>query len=284
MDNGRESRYPSPMPFEDLKHAQRARLEYLDRLFFWDGAATRASLIKRFGISNAQAALDFRTYLAEAPKGALHYDASSRQYHALDDFERLSGKASSMELEQLLADAPSPAFDRLPDLQRTQGLRVLRPLYRAYRAKEATRIVYQSMRDPEPLTRWIAPVRFASDGVRLHVRAWCFEREGFRDFHPARIDPDQSFAKTKPANALPRDDDWFTWAILKLKPHSRLTDAQQRVVRIEFGFTSDVLESRTRKALAFYTQRRWGLEQKEPRLERVSIDYVPMSEEEIDAN
>mgnify|MGYP005988375691 CR=1 FL=1 len=272
------------MAFEDLKHAQRARLEYLDRLFFWEGAATRASLIKGFGISNAQAALDFRTYLAQMPKDALHYDASSRQYLAHDSFERLTGKVSSLELEQLLVDTPSRAFDRLPDLQRTQNLRVLRPLYRAFTAKEATQIVYQSMRDPEPMTRWIAPVRFASDGVRLHVRAWCLEREGFRDFHPARIDPDHSFSKTKPAEAVPRDDDWFTWAILKLKPHSGLTEAQQRVVRIEFGFTSDVLEARTRKALEFYTERRWGLEQKEPRLERVSVSYVPMSEEEINAN
>lgn len=72
--------------------------------------------------------------------------------------------------------------------------------------------------------------------------------------------------------------------ILKLKPHSRLTEAQQRVARVEFGFTSDVLEARIRKALEFYTEHRWGLEQKEPRRERVSIDYVPMSEEEIDAN
>ena len=89
MDNGGESRYPSPMPFEDLKHAQRARLEYLDRLFFWDGAATRASLIKHFGISNAQAALDFRTYLAEAPNDALHYDASSRVFLYLLPSNRL---------------------------------------------------------------------------------------------------------------------------------------------------------------------------------------------------
>ena len=124
MDKAGESRYPSAMPFEDLKHAQRARLEYLDKLFFWDGAATRASLIKRFGISNAQAALDFRTYLADAPKDALHYDASSRQYLADHSFERLTGKSSSMELEQLLVGTPSPAFDRLPDLQRTQDLRV----------------------------------------------------------------------------------------------------------------------------------------------------------------
>lgn len=272
------------MAFEDLKHAQRTRLEYLDRLFFWDGAATRASLIKQFGISNAQAALDFRAYLAEAAEDALQYDASSRQYLSHDSFKRLTGKASSMELQQLLTSEPSSSFDRLPDLQRTQDMRVLRPLYRAYKSQMAVRIVYQSMRDPEPMTRWIAPVRFASDGVRLHVRAWCYEREAFRDFHPARIDPIRSFIETKPADTVPRDDDWFTWAIMQLKPHYRLTEAQQRVVRIEFGFNGDVLEARTRKALEFYTERRWGLEQKEPRLERVSIDYVPMSAEEIDAN
>lgn len=272
------------MAFENLKHAQRARLEYLDRLFFWEGAATRASLIKRFGISNAQAALDFRTYLAEVPKDGLHYDASSRQYLANESFERLTGKASTFELEQLLSGSPSPAFDHLPDLQRNQDLRVLRPLYRAFRAKEATKIIYQSMREPEPLTRWIAPVRFASDGVRLHVRAWCFERDDFRDFHPARIDPERSFTSYKSADAVPRDDDWFTWAILKLKPHSRLTKPQQRVIRTEFGLTSDTLEVRIRKALEFYTKRRWGLEQEEPRLELLSVEYLPMSEEEIDAD
>ena len=272
------------MAFEDLKHAQRARLEYLDRLFFWDGAATRASLIKRFGISNAQAALDFRAYLAEAAENALHYDASSRQYLAQDSFERLSGQASVVELTPLLTADLASALDRLPDLQRVQDMRVLRPLYRAFRAKKAVKIVYQSMRDPEPMARWIAPVRFASDGVRLHVRAWCYARKAFRDFHPARIDPDRSLKNTRPAEAVPHDEDWFTWAVIKLKPHSRLTEAQQRVVRIEFGFTEDVLEARTRKALEFYTERRWGLEQREPRLERVSTEYVPMNAEETDAD
>ena len=123
------------MTFDDLKFAQRTRLEYLDRLFFWDGAATRASLIKRFDISNAQAALDFRTYLAKAPKDALQYDASSRQYLAHESFERLTGRASSLEFEQLLSGEPSAVFDRLPDLQRTQDMRVLRPLYRCFQSQ-----------------------------------------------------------------------------------------------------------------------------------------------------
>ena len=58
------------MFFNDLKHAQRDRLIYLDRCLTWRGAANRRDLMARFGISAAQAALDFRAYLdrtREAP-------------------------------------------------------------------------------------------------------------------------------------------------------------------------------------------------------------------------
>jgi len=270
------------MAFEDLKHAQKERLEYLDRLLFWDGAATRGSLIKRFGISNPQAALDFKTYLQAAPTRSLEYDASSRKYHATERFSRLTGQATTNELEELLIAKESTFYDVLPDLQRTQNVRVFRPLNRALLAGEAIKIVYQSMRQPKPETRWIAPLRFASDGVRLHLRAWCYARQGFRDFIPSRIDPARSFADRRDAEDVTRDDDWFTWAILRLRPHRDLTHDQGRVVRIEFEFEGECLEIRVRKALEFYTKRRWGLDQENPRLECIACEYAAMSEEEID--
>lgn len=272
------------MAFDHLKHAQRERLEYLDRLLFWNGAATRGSLTERFGISNPQAALDFKTYLQASGSDALKYDASSRQYLATEHFSRLTGQSTTDELEELLIKRNDASFDVLPDLQRTQNVRVFKPLYRALLAKEAVQIVYQSMRQPEPETRWIAPLRFASDGVRLHLRAWCYTRQGFRDFIPSRIDPAQSFGQRRNALDIPKDDDWFTWAVLKLRPHSDLTQDQKRVVRIEFGFADDCLEIRVRKALEFYTKRRWSLDQENPRLECVSCDYVGMIGEELDEN
>lgn len=269
------------MAFEDLKHAQKERLEYLDRLFFWGGSATRGSLIERFGISNPQAALDFKTYLQTADSDALKYDASTKKYHTTERFSRLIGHGTTNELEELLADKKRKFYDVLPDLQRTQNVRVLRPLYGALLAGDAVKIVYQSMRDPEPATRWIAPLRFASDGVRLHLRAWCYTRQGFRDFVPSRIDPSQSFDERRPAKDVPHDEDWFTWAILKLQPHRDLAPDQRRVVRVEFGFDGTSLEFRVRKALEFYTKRRWGLDQDHPRLECVDCRYIAMSEEEI---
>lgn len=272
------------MAFEDLKYAQRKRLEYLDRLFFWNGAATRASLIQQFGISNAQAALDFRVYLKEGKEDALTYDATSRQYLAHENFDRLTGPAVTSELLEFFSDTQQSNFDELPDLQRSQNVQAFLPLYRTMRAKQSVEIVYQSMRDPEPETRCIAPLRFVSDGVRLHVRAYCFTRKQFRDFIPSRIDLDLSFLKTGGVENVPFDEEWFTWSILKLRPHERLTDSQKRVVRTEFGFTKDVLEIRIRRALEFYTTRRWGLDQEFPRLECLSIDHVPMSEEEINGD
>lgn len=272
------------MAFEDLKYAQRKRLEYLDRLFFWNGAATRASLCQRFGISNAQAALDFRAYLQESKEDALSYNATSRQYLAGDNFERLTGSADTSELMEFFPGNAQSKFDALPDLQRSQNVRAFLPLYRAMRAKQSVEIVYQSMRDPEPETRQIAPVRFVSDGVRLHVRAFCFTREKFRDFIPSRIDLELSFLKTTGTEDIPRDDEWFTWSVLKLRPHHRLSKSQKQVVRREFGFIDDVLEIRIRQALEFYSERRWGLDQEFPRLELLSTVHVPMTEDEINAD
>lgn len=284
MDNPCESSYHIAMAFDDLKYAQRIRLEYLDRLFFWNGAGTRASLMQKFGISNAQAALDFRTYLKESNEGALSYDANSRQYLTGQSFNRLSGPADTSELLEFLADNSPSDYDALPDLQRTQNVHAFLPLYRAMRAKQSVEIAYQSMRDPDPEIRKIAPQRIVSDGVRLHVRAYCFTRKMFRDFIPSRIDLELSSLKTEHIDDIPRDAEWFMWSILKLRPHERLSASQQKVVRTEFGFTNEILEIRIRQALEFYSHRRWGLDQKDPRLECISIDHVPMSEEEINAN
>ena len=93
--------------------------------------------------------------------------------------------------------------------------------------------------------------------------------------------PELSFRNVASAGNVPLDDDWFTWSILKLRLHERLSESQKKAVPIEFGFTKDVLEIRILKALGFYSKRRWGLDQEFSRLECLSIDHVPMTDEEM---
>ena len=284
MDKKQESIYNLKMAFNDLKHSQRERLEFLDKLFYWDGSANRADLITRFGISNPQAALDFRAFLEHAGDGQLKYDTKAKRYIANLGYNRLSGTAESSELAALLGFNQSASFDFLPDLQRTQNMLVFVPLFRALKSKQSVKITYQSMVTEEPTDRWILPTRFASDGVRIHVRAWCFLRKQYRDFHPARINPSLSFQETHVGDDIPFDDDWHTWAHINLRPHSRLNKQQQNAVRVEFGFSDEILTIRIRKALEFYTKRRWGLEQPEPRLELVSTEYETFSKGTSDGN
>ncbi len=246
------------MAFEDLKYAQRNRLEYLDRLFFWNGAATRASLIQQFGISNAQAALDFRAYLKELGDDALIYDATSRQYLAQKGFQRLTGPAATSELLEFFESETRSIYDEFPDLQRSQNVHAFLPLYRAIRAGQSVEIVYQSMRDPEPETRMIAPRALSLMVSDCTFAPIASRANNSATSSPSRIDLELSFLKSSVAEDVPRDDEWFTWSVLELRPHKRLAASQQRVVRTEFGFTEDVLEIRIRQALEFYTTRRWG--------------------------
>ena len=209
MDIRQPVKHVRAMTFENLKYAQRRRLEFLDQLFFWQGRATRASLVQRFDISNAQAALDFRAYLETAGQGGPTYDASSRRYISPPDFRPLTGLPEPSDLWGLLGSGGDDVFDTLPDLARTQSVSVLRSLYRAILAGEAVEIIYQSMGvaetgNPAQQARWIAPVGFASDGMRQHVRAWCFKQGDYRDFVPSRMNSERSFAVRRPADKLAR--------------------------------------------------------------------------------
>lgn len=266
------------MTFDDFKHSQRERLEFLDKLFFWEGSANRADLISRFNISNPQAALDFRAFLEQAGGDSLSYDTKTKRYIADHEYNRVSGVAEASELSAFLGTGSSAQFDFLPDLQRTQNMLVFVPLFRALQSKRSVKITYQSMETEEPTGRWVLPTSFASDGMRIHVRAWCFLREEYRDFHPARINPSLSFQEIRTGDNIPADDDWNTWAHITLKPHSRLNAKQQSAVRTEFGFTDETLTLIIRKALEYYTNRRWGLSQPKPRLEVVATKYEPSAE------
>src|SRR5690242_5403362 len=77
------------MEFDDLKHAQRERLIYLDRCLTWRGMANRRDLMVRFGISSAQAALDFRLYLERAKKTPPVYDPVRKTYLAAEGHQPL---------------------------------------------------------------------------------------------------------------------------------------------------------------------------------------------------
>ncbi len=264
------------MAFDDLKHPQRQRLVFLDRCLTWRGTANRRDLLERFGISPAQAALDFRLYLARAGAAAPIYDTARKAYVAAPGHRPLA-PASLTDAFDILAGEDAA----LPVPRRDADPALIAPLYQALKAGRALHIQYTSMVSGADDGQFIAPTAFTSDGETVHLRAYSFKHAAYRNYLPLRIGRASTFALKELEEPLPFDRDWHTLAAISLRPKTGLNPAQAEAVRREYGFQGEHLVVTTRKALEFYFDRRWGLDLAAARLERAATRYVPVAEADL---
>ena len=186
---------------------QERRLEFIDFRLYWEGRVNRSDLIEFFGISVPQASLDLAKYQEMAPTNAI-YDRTEKAYLAAENFSPVvTGHEADPYLNQLLAldwgmlQADSAYFGWTPPVAavkapaRTLKASDLRVVLRAIKSRRTVRMTYQSMNQPLPTERTISPHAIAFDGSRWHIRAYCHQREDYRDFVFARI-LDTSLADT----------------------------------------------------------------------------------------
>jgi len=262
------------MTFEDLKYAQRERLIYLDKCFAWRGIANRRDLIERFGVSTAQAALDFKAYLERATKTPPIYDGGLKTYLAAKNHESLFTETLHHDWSSIIPKGNPSQFDELPKLNRLSDANIVSKIYRAIEEKRGIEVRYISMMTGNETDQWIAPTHFASDGERIHLRAFSFKHNQYRDYIPVRIDETSSFQTRKLDDELPEDTEWDTWVRIHLVPKSDLSPAQVKAVKREYGFSGKSFCVETRQALEFYADRRWGLNQPNARLERLKTEII----------
>lgn len=266
------------MTMDDLKHAQRERLIFLDRCLTWRGAANRKDLLDRFGISTAQAALDFRVYLELAGGSPPVYDATRKAYIAASNHQPLAPCSLTAAFDILVAgnhsdNAPGPV---LPRPGRKADPRTIARLFQALQSRKAVHLRYTSMSSDADDGQWIAPTRFTSDGESVYIRGYSYKHCEYRNYLPIRIEPESTFDQKDPGEPLPPDHDWLTRATIWLRPRAGLSDRQAQVVRREFGFEGEWLRVETRKALEFFFDHRWGLDTDGARLERARTEYTPI--------
>lgn len=264
------------MTLDDLKHAQRQRLLFLDRCFTWRGLARRRDLTDRFGISNAQAANDFRTYLARFQQNVPAYDAQLKAYVASPHHEPVTPSTMQEAFSVLDTNEAERPSAELPRAKRWLDPVVASHIYNSIIRNRKIEIHYTSISSGETAPQWVAPTRFTFDGESVHFRAFSFKRNQYRNFHPARINPDYEFESTELDAPLPPDKEWNTLSIIWLRPSARLSKSQADVVRREFGFTADLLRIEVRQALEFDFDRKWGLNEKDARLERMRTEYLSL--------
>lgn len=248
---------------------QERRLEFIDFRLRWDGRLNRGDLIAFFGISVPQASKDIARYSEMAPLN-LQYDPSAKVYLATERFRPIFPTSSaSRYLSDLLASeigvlAPDASFvgwrppvAYAPTPGRALDSQTLVLLLRAVRGGQGVRALYQSMSRPRAIRRSLTPHAFAHDGFRWHIRAYCHDREQFRDFVIARMLELEPAAPAGPG--AEHDVKWHTPVELVLRPNPRLSTAHQKALELDFGMKDGQVTFSCRQALLFYVLRQLGL-------------------------
>jgi len=133
----------------------------------------------------------------------------------------------------------------------------LRIVLRAIKSRRMIEITYQSMNQPAPAARTVSPHAIAFDGSRWHIRAYCHQRQDYRDFVFARI-LEITLGESSPIDPA-TDSVWQREIEAVIEPHPTLPPAHRRAVELDYGMTDGRLVLKTREALLLYVLRRMAL-------------------------
>lgn len=248
---------------------QERRLEFIDFRLRWEKTVNRVDLRSHFGISIPQASLDIAKYAQMAPQN-LVYDRSSRTYRVADGYVPAVGNTTPQRyLNEVLAcsrgllDARDayigwmPPFAGVPVLTRLVDGQTLSLLLDAIRHQGCVRITYQSDSAADPIERIISPHAFGHDGFRWHVRAYCFLRDGYRDFVLGRILTICSDVALGRSPEL--DVKWNSVLKVKIAANPELTEGNRRAVELDYSMLDGTTIIEVREALLYYVLKELGL-------------------------
>jgi hypothetical protein len=270
-------------PTDSSRWSVTQRLEFIENTLYWRGRINRSDLVNQYQISLPQASGDLQKYLEIAEDG-VSYDSSAKAYTATPLFRpKLTKPNADRFLLQMLgwrrgilhrSEFPPqdpPPFDELPVPRRVINPDVLRAVTKAITTHRKISVHYQSMTRPGPTWRDIAPHSLAFDRQRWHVRAYCYEREAFRDFVLTRIFDVKDIGTSE----IPLDADisWNTHITVKIAPHPDLTDDQKKAIEIDYGMQDSTAALTVRAAMLFYLMRamRWTGKSDRPAIEQQVI-------------
>lgn len=240
--------------------AGRERLLFIERVAWWRGMVNRGRLREIFGISAAQASADLQAYLELNP-GALVYNLSSKRYEAQADMlcvlhqPRLEeavamffGKRLPHSLDQGSSPDSKVALC-VPPLRKASG-EVERRVFLAIDQGRRLAVRYGSLHGDSGKWREIVPHAFAHDGLRWHVRAWCFDNQSYRDFVLTRM----AEARWPGEEFIPPigDHSWETMVTLVFKANPELGEEAKAAVEADYGMKDGRFEMTVREAMVEY--------------------------------
>lgn len=240
--------------------ASRERLRVIERALWWRGWVGRKDITGLFGVSAAQASGDLQRY-QELNPGSLIYHTSRKRYEATPQSSWVLNEPSFEEALSVFFEGGNHVYPSncggssrvagvgLPPRKGAPG--ITRNLMIATLGDLSVEIEYLSLTSRKAGWRTIVPHAFGNDGYRWHVRAWCPDNRGYRDFVISRM----KNIKWPQSHSieLPGDADWSEFVILVLKPNQALSEKERQAIELDYGIEpGGVLKVPVRVAMKNY--------------------------------
>ncbi len=250
---------------QELTHAQRERLAFIDFSLQYFGHVARTDLIQRFKTGLAASTRDFTMYKELAPYN-LELCHSTKSYHRLESFKALFRHDPAVILTSLSRGFGNGISDGVqPSEQCVDATGLIHPdadtiaaLMRAIHNRQPLRCHYYSLSSGET-QRVIVPHALVNNGHRWHVRAFDRKQRNFRDFVCTRFSQVSLMSDEVRSHETGQyDDQWQQQVSLILVPHPSLR--QPKAVELDYGMQGKQLVINTRAALAAYLLRYWQVD------------------------
>ena len=251
---------------DDLNHAQRERLAFIEFRLWFLGDVRRPDLIDRFGIAPAVATRDLTAYRELAPEN-IDFDGSRKLYVPKPSFSPLFehdpdrvlsalskgfGEGIGQASKGFLLCQTPPRLNKPP-------LPVLATITQAIHQGRAVRLTYHSFSSGKT-KREVVPFALVDSGLRWHARVFDRSKQEFRDMVITRMEKP---VLLESGDVLEhergsRDIQWSRIVGLEMVPHPAL-ERPEIVVR-DFSMINGSLIENVPAAIAGYVLQRWNVD------------------------
>lgn len=250
---------------EELSHAAKERLAYIDFSLQFYGHVARNDLIQRFKTGLANCTRDFTAYKERAPKN-LTLNHQDKRYYRTAEFQPLfrhdpeailtglcrgfgNGISTDVESSDVCLDAVR--------LMHPKSY-IIAALMRAIHNGKAISCGYVSISSGES-AREIVPHSIVNNGHRWHVRAFDRAHNQFRDFVTTRFTQIEILEQAPELKEQKQaDEQWNKLVNLVLIPHPSLS--QTLAIEMDYAMQDGQLVLPVRAALASYILRQWQVD------------------------
>ena len=250
---------------DNLSHAQRQRLAFIDFSLQYFGQVSRQDLIAKFATGLAAATRDLASYRALAPNN-MQLVHSTKSYHRNSEFVALFNHDPEVILHGLangFGDGLSHPVQ--PSAVCVDAVQLIHPntdiiagIMRAIQHQQAIAVTYVSVSSGET-EREIVPHTLVNNGQRWHVRSFDRTHQTFTDFVVTRIKSVKlSINEPFDHELANQDNAWQQLVSLVLIPHPSLPHPE--AIELDYQMLDGRLTIQSRAALAGYLLRQWSVD------------------------